>query len=132
MIPTGMSSFPLQILISPNFLGSPPTRSNGTSSSPLQIPISPNFLGLPSTHRIDSFANPLVTIIHSVSTSYTSPQPHEPLDSYVSPISSFIQISTIPYNPSPYPNIIELPNPLVSVKHSPVHHIVTRSQIGYS
>jgi hypothetical protein len=50
VIPPGMSSSPLQIPISLNFLGSPPTRSTGTSSSPLPIPTSPKFLGSPPTY----------------------------------------------------------------------------------
>ena len=84
MIPPGMSSSPLQIPISLNFLGSPPTRSTGTSSSPLPIPTSPKFLGSPPTYWINSSTDQPAT------TSHPLPQPHEPLDSPVSLISSFI------------------------------------------
>jgi len=50
VIPPGMSSSPLQIPISFNLLGSPPTRSTGISSSPLPIPTSPKFLGSRPTY----------------------------------------------------------------------------------
>jgi len=50
----------------------------------------------------------------------------------VSPISTSIQTSTVSSNPSPHPPLIESPNHLASVEDSHVHHIVTRSQTGYS
>ncbi|KAF9663903.1 hypothetical protein SADUNF_Sadunf17G0100500 [Salix dunnii] len=48
MSSTGMSSSPLQIPISHNFLGSPPPRSPDTSTSPIQdLLVHPNSLPLP-------------------------------------------------------------------------------------
>ena len=113
MLPPGTSSSPFQIPVSTNYLGSPPTRSTGMSSSSLQVLVSPLSLGSPPTHQ-------------------TSPQPHEPLDSYVSPISTSIQTSTVSPNPLPHPPLIESLDHLASVEHSHVHHIVTRSQTGHS
>jgi hypothetical protein len=87
-------------------------------------------LGSRPTYWINSSANQPAT------TSHPLPQPHEPLNSPVSPISSSIQISTVPHNSSPYPTIIESSDPLVysypSVEHYLVPHIVTHSQTGHS
>jgi hypothetical protein len=106
VIPPGTSSSLFQIPVPTNYLCSPPIKSTGMSSSPLPVLVSP-------THQ-------------------TSPQPYEPLNSYVPSISPFTQTTTVPTNHPPHPPLLESPDHLASVEHSPVHRIITRSQTGQS